>query len=154
VEEGVPLILEGVHAHPDLLGLASRHPEAILVHVTLAVLKPAELKSRLRGRSVQVPQRRAKRYLNSFDSIWSLQSFLLAEADRCDTPIITNNDKDKAIHQLIQQVNYVLSGYFNGSPESVFGETVRDLAELADTVKWQDIVPHLRGTGQTTGATA
>lgn len=154
VEESVPLILEGVHAHPDLLNLGSRHPEAIMVHVTLAVLKPADLKSRLRGRSVAVPQRRAKRYLNSFDSIWSLQSFLLTEADRCDTPIITNNDKDKAIHQLIQQVNYVLSGYFRGSPESVFGDTVRDLAELADTVKWQDIVPHLRGTGHRPRATA
>lgn len=154
VEEGVPLILEGVHAHPDLLSLASRHPEAIMVHVTLAVLKAAELKSRLRGRSVQVPQRRAKRYLSSFDSIWSLQSFLLAEADRCDTPIITNNDKDKAIHQVIQQVNYVLSGYFHGSPESVFGETAGELAEFADTVIWQDILLHLRGTGSTPRATA
>jgi 2-phosphoglycerate kinase len=145
VEESVPLILEGVHAHPELLNLASRHPDAILVHVTLAVLKAADLKSRLRGRGVEVPQRRAKRYLNSFDSIWRLQSFLLAEADRCDTPIITNNDKDKAIQQLIQQVNFALAEHFHGTPESIFGSAATDLAgRLPETAKWQDIVPCLR----------
>jgi len=143
VEESVSLILEGVHAHPDLLSLGSRHPDAILVHITLAVLKSAELKSRLRGRGVEVPQRTAKRYLSSFDSIWSLQSFLLSEADRCDTPIITNNDKDKAIQQLIQQVSYALSNHFHDTPEAVFGETVSQLAHSAETRSWQDIVPYL-----------
>jgi len=144
VEESVPLILEGVHAHPDLLNLGSVHADAIMVHITLAVLKPSDLKSRLRGRGAEVPQRRAKRYLSSFDSIWTLQSFLLSEADRCDTAIITNNDKDKAIQHLIQQVNYVLSDHFRGTPESVYGKTVKEFAQLAETSDWQDIVPHLR----------
>lgn len=144
VEESVPMILEGVHAHPDLLNLTPQDSDAIMVHITLAVLKPSDLKARLRGRGVEVPQRRAKRYLNGFDSIWSLQSFLLSEADRCDTPIITNKDKDKAIHQLIQQVNYELSGYFRGTPESIFGETVNELAPVAGKGSWQDLVLTLR----------
>jgi len=95
-----------------------------MIHVTLAVLKSKVLKSRLRGRGVEVPQRRAKRYLNKFDSIWSLQSFLLSEADRCDVPIITNHDKEKAVLQIIQQVNYELSKQFSGSAREVFGTVV------------------------------
>ncbi len=114
VEECVPIILEGVHVHPDLLARAPKDSDVITVHVTLAVLKSKELKSRLRGRGVEVPQRRAKRYLNNFDSIWSLQSFLLSEADRCDVPIIPNGDKEKTVLQTIQQVNVELARHFTG----------------------------------------
>jgi 2-phosphoglycerate kinase len=67
IEEGVPIIVEGVHAHPDLIERLPSDTDAIVVHATLAVLKPKELKSRLRGRGVEVPQRRAKRYLGKFD---------------------------------------------------------------------------------------
>jgi 2-phosphoglycerate kinase len=73
VEESVPVILEGVHAHPDLLRRVPQGTDAITAHVTLAVLRPKELKARLRGRGVEVPQRRAKRYLDTFDSIWTSQ---------------------------------------------------------------------------------
>ena len=69
---------------------ANRLTPLITVHATLAVLKPKELKARLRGRGAEVPQRRAKRYLNRLESIWALQSYLLSEADRCDVPIINN----------------------------------------------------------------
>ena len=144
VEESVPLILEGVHAHPELLGVLPEESGAIMVHVTLAVLKSGVLKSRLKGRGIEVPQRRAKRYLNSFDSIWSLQSFLLSEADRCETPIITNSEKDKAIYQLIQQVNYVLAEHFHGSPAEVFGAFVADLESRPGPPTWQEMVTLLR----------
>jgi len=143
VEESVPIILEGVHAHPDLMEKLPQDSDAIAVHVTLAVLKAKELKSRLRGRGVEVPQRRAKRYLNKFDAVWSLQSFLLSEADRCDVPIITNHDKEKAAQQIIQQVNYELSRHFEGSPRVVFGEVVDLVQERAETDAWQDLVPLL-----------
>lgn len=143
VEESVPIILEGVHAHPDLMEKLPQDSDAIAVHVTLAVLKAKELKSRLRGRGVEVPQRRAKRYLNKFDAVWSLQSFLLSEADRCDVPIITNHDKEKAAQQIIQQVNYELSRHFEGSPRAVFGDVVDLVQERAETDAWQDLVPLL-----------
>ena len=116
-----------------------------MVHVTLAVLRSKELKARLRGRGVLVPQRRAKRYLNKFETIWSLQAFLLSEADRCDVPIITNQDKEKSILQVILQVNYELSKHFKGSPREVFGETVVDLIEHTDTADWRDLIPLLAG---------
>jgi len=145
VEESVPIILEGVHAHPDLMNLAPDDSDAIMVHVTLAVLKSRELKSRLRGRGVEVPQRRAKRYLNRFESIWGLQSFLLTEADRCDVPIITNSDKEKATVQIIHHVNYKLSKYFSSPPEIVFGSVVEEMTEQAGSSTWHEIVLSMSG---------
>ena len=141
IEESVPLILEGVHAHPDLMSRLPEGTDAIQAHVTLAVLKPKELKSRLRGRGSQVPQRRAKRYLNRFDSVWSLQSHLLSEADRCNTSIITNNDKEKAVVQVILQAVEELARHFNGSPEEIFGPKVEEVREQAEQLPWNQLVP-------------
>jgi 2-phosphoglycerate kinase len=118
--EGVPLILEGVHSAPALPHRVPGSGGAILVHVTLAVLKPKELKARLRGRGTEVPSRMARRYLEQFDSIWALQSFLLSEADRFDSSIVANNDMQKAIREIIRQVNYELSRHFEASAETVF----------------------------------
>ncbi|MCU0989555.1 MAG: hypothetical protein MUE63_08230 [Xanthomonadales bacterium] len=114
--------------------------DAITAHVTLAVLRPKELKARLRGRGVEVPQRRAKRYLDTFDSIWTLQSYLLSEADRCEVPIITNQDKDKSVQQVILQVNQELSKHLKAPPEKVFGEEVRQWAAKAGTSSWRELI--------------
>ena len=138
MEESVPLILEGVHAHPDLLNLVDEDSDAIVVHVTLAVLKPKELKRRLRGRGAEVPQRRAKRYLNRLESIWALQSYLLSEADRCDVPIINNKDKEKAVVQVIQQVNYELARHYKSKPGAVFGEVVERWDDGDSGRSWQE----------------
>lgn len=144
VEECVSIILEGVHVHPDLLTRAPGESDVITVHVTLAVLSSKDLKSRLRGRGVEVPQRRAEKYLNHFGSIWSLQSFLLSEADRCDVPIITNEDKDKSVFQIIQQVNGELARHFTGTAEQIFGSVVSDVRKRAETSSWREMVPLLR----------
>jgi 2-phosphoglycerate kinase len=144
VEECVPIILEGVHVHPDLLARAPKDSDVITVHITLAVLKSKELKSRLRGRGVEVPQRRAKRYLNNFDSIWSLQSFLLSEADRCDVPIIPNGDKEKTVLQTIQQVNVELARHFTGTPEQIFAGVAGELIDQAKISSWREVAPLLR----------
>ncbi len=145
VAESVPIILEGVHVQPDRLDHALADSDAIKVYVMLAVLKSKKLKAHLRGRGVEVPQRRAERYLDSFDSIWSLQTFLLSEADRCDVPIITTDDKEKAILQVIQQVNVELSRQFNGSAEQVFGDIVDRLNQRVESSSWHEVVTMLRG---------
>jgi 2-phosphoglycerate kinase len=143
VEESVPIILEGVHAHPDLLRLAPDESQAIMAHVTLAVLRPKELKSRLRGRGDQIPQRRAKRYLNKFESIWTLQSFLLSEADRCDVPIITNQDKDRSVVQIVQYVNQELAKHFTRPVAEVFGEPDQDWVVPDATTSWREFATDL-----------
>jgi 2-phosphoglycerate kinase len=140
VEESVPMILEGVHAHPDLIARLPKDSDAIVAHVTLAVLKPKMLKSRLRGRGVDVPQRRAKRYLNKFESVWSLQTFLLSEADRCNVPIITNEDKEKAAQNVILQVIDVLSDHYSGSPGDIFGSVADSVLERGEPVSWRLVI--------------
>lgn len=145
VEEGVPIILEGVHVHPNLMEYATSDEDVISVYIMLAILKSKKLKSRLRGRGVEVPQRIAKRYLDNLESIWSLQSYLLSEADRCDVPIITTEDKEMAVLQIIQQVNAELARHFSGSVEQVFGGVVDALKHKAESAAWQEVVSLLRG---------
>jgi hypothetical protein len=74
-----------------------------------------------------------------------LQSFLLSEADRCDVSIITTDDKEVAIRQIIQQVNAELGKHFTGSVGQVFGNVVNELEQQAETAAWHEIVPLLRG---------
>jgi 2-phosphoglycerate kinase len=107
------------------------------------VLKAKELKSRLRGRGVTVPQRRAKRYLKKFEAVWRLQSYLLSEADRCDVPIIPNYDKERAVLQVILQISHELSRHFDGTPTDVFGPVVEECGALARRLPWHEMVPHL-----------
>lgn len=145
VEESVPIILEGVHVHPGLLEHALGESDVIKVHVMLAVLKSKNLKSRLRGRGIEVPQRRAERYLHSMDAIWSLQSYLLSEADRFDVPIITTEDREKALLQIIHQVNAELARHFTGTAAQVFGLTEDELGQGAETIPWRQTVAFLRG---------
>ena len=144
VEEGVPIIMEGVHVHPDLLKLAEDDPNVITVYVMLAVLKSKKIKSRLKGRAVDVPKRKPERYLDNLDSIWSLQSFLLSEADRCDVPIITSGDRETAILQVTQQVNIELAKHFDGSARQVFGPVVDQLGPEVETNAWYENIGLLR----------
>ncbi len=144
VEEGVPIIMEGVHVHPALLDRVPADSDAIGVYVMLAVLKSKKIKTRLKGRGADVPRRKPERYLDNLDSIWSLQSFLLSEADRFDVPIITSEDREKAILQITRQVNAELGKHFKGSAEEVFGHVVKRLQKTADSRPWQDLVKLLR----------
>jgi 2-phosphoglycerate kinase len=151
VKESVSLILEGVHCHPNLLHCLPRGQDAILVHVTLAVLDDGDLKARLRGRASEVPQRRARRYLKKFDSIWRLQSFLVAEAERCDTPVIPNDDRETAIFQVIGTLNAELSRHFVGSPAALFGSSMGTVMRKARGKPWQQLVAMLGLRGNAHG---
>ena len=119
IRERVSLILEGVHAHASLIESLPGDSDAILVRLMLAVTKPRELKSRIRGRGKRTPERRAKRYLKNFDAIWQLQSFMLSEADQLGVPIVANNDIDAATHQVMGILMNELAKRFTGTPEEV-----------------------------------
>jgi len=143
VRETTPLILEGVHAQPDLVNTVSEKSGAIVVHVTLAVMRAEELKNRLTGRGLHEPRRKANRYLKKFPSIWALQTYVLGEAERCDTPIIPNDDKEAAINQLVHTVNRELARSFDGSPADVFGKVVNGAKKAASQRTWQEMVTRL-----------
>lgn len=122
LRERVSLILEGVHICPSLLEKihGSIGGNALVVPVMLAVLDRDELKERIRGRGVAAPHRRAKRYLESFDAIWRLQSVLLDEADAARVPILRNDDKDKVFREIMRHIIGLLSRDFSRRPAEVF----------------------------------
>lgn len=120
IRERVSLVLEGVHVQPTLLDRIPRDNDAVVVPVMLAVLKSEKLKKRIRGRGVGAPQRRSERYLKNFDAIWRLQSLLLSDADRAGVSIVSNDNKDKAIQEVMALVIDKLAEDFDLSPRDVF----------------------------------
>ena len=86
----------------------------------LAVLDPESLVEHITRRGREVGGRRAERYLENFDSIWRLQSYLLSEADRWGIPIIPNTHQDQVIGDIMKTVVDHLSVDFNARPKDVF----------------------------------
>ena len=109
VREHVPLILEGVHVYPGMLEEIIFDDSVTVAMVMLAALKRKQLRRRISGRGGEAPKRRADRYLDNFDSIWGLQSYLLSEADRLNIPIISNDDKNITIQQIMRVIVQKLS---------------------------------------------
>lgn len=124
LKERVSMVLEGVHIHPLLLDKIERNTGAIIVPIMLAVLKPNQLRSRIRGRGNQSPRRSSKHYLKHFDAIWRLQSYLLSEADRAKIAIIPNDDKEKAIQEIMRTIISYLAREFSGNPNEVFTQNL------------------------------
>lgn len=145
VEEGVPLIMEGVHVHPKLLSRVPEDSDVIGVYVMLALLKSKKIKARLKGRGKDAPARPSGRYLKNLDSIWSLQSYLLSEADRCNVPIVTSDNREKAVLQITRHVIAELGKRFRGSPEEVFGKVVQRWKTLGEDRPWHELVDLLGG---------
>ena len=110
------MIIEGIHIHPAYMQGVARDGDAIIVPFMLANLDPEQLQKQLRGRAMDAPNRRAERYLKSFDVIWQLQSFLLAEADRCHVPILSEWPTVKAADQAMDMIFSVLARLFRGKP--------------------------------------
>jgi 2-phosphoglycerate kinase len=121
LRERVSLILEGVHIHPAFIKKLKIDKEAVVIPIMLGILKRKRLQRRISGRSTDVPQRRAERYLKHFDEIWHLQSYLLSEADRANIPIVDNNDRDKIFREVMRITIEILARDFKHSPRAVFG---------------------------------
>jgi 2-phosphoglycerate kinase len=121
LRERVALILEGVHIHPAFIETLKIDKDAVVVPIMLGILKRKRLQRRISGRSTDVPQRRAERYLKHFEEIWRLQSFLLSEADRANIPIVDNNDRDRVFREIMRITIEILARDFKSSPRAVFG---------------------------------
>lgn len=90
LEEKHHLILEGVHMVPTEIDVKVENNEAVVIHVLLASVKQEMLRKQLKRRGSEKSGRQASRYLENFDAIWELQSWLLEEADRSGTTIVEN----------------------------------------------------------------
>lgn len=118
--EQLSLILEGVHIFPALQKQLLEQQDMIVVPLILAVLKRKKLKQQLEGRGKQVASRRAERYMESFDSIWALQDFLMQEAERLEIPVIPNVDVQETIQQVMAEIAEHLLKRYNVTAEELF----------------------------------
>ena len=118
--EGVSLILEGIHVTPAIQAQVRESTDALVVPIVLAVLKRKRLRKRLKGRGQQVSSRRSERYLENFEAIWQLQSFLLSEADRYDIPILENDDQEETIKLVMENISAILEKEYTGDPNFLF----------------------------------
>ncbi len=118
--EQISLILEGVHVHPALQKHLMHETNAIVIPLILAVLKRKQLRRQLKGRGQQVASRQSERYMEHFDAIWELQSFLLEEADRLQIPIIPNVAQEETIRLVMETISDYLAREYTGTPETVF----------------------------------
>lgn len=104
IRERVWLIVEGVHVHPALPERLKDIGDAMIVPIMLAVLRPTELKARLRGRRREAPRRNTRVDPANFQRIWQLQAHLLAEADRVGAPILINDDKEEVTTLVLRTI--------------------------------------------------
>ena len=112
LNEGVSMILEGVHIRASLLARIA-DTDAIIVPFTLCVLDKNALISRIKGRKATTKQRRAARYLERIEEIWQLQSALLSETDRADIQILDNVDREQTVSEIIKTVTLTIAATYN-----------------------------------------
>ena len=121
LRENVSLIIEGVHVHPAYIDnlVENENENTVVVPIMLGVIKRNKLQRRLSGRSTKVPKRRAERYLENFESIWGIQTYLLSEADKVNTTIIVNDSRDDVFREIMLTIIKKLSDDFDKTPAQV-----------------------------------
>ncbi len=120
--EHVSLVLEGVHVHPASMERLQKETNAIVIPVMLGLLKPKHLRQRIKLRSTNAPDRGSEHYMQYFDEIWRLQSYLLSEADRANVPIVVNESRDNVFSEIMRSTIATLAKTFDNNAEMVFGE--------------------------------
>jgi 2-phosphoglycerate kinase len=67
----------------------------------------------VRASSLSVRHRAASR---GRDKIWALQSYLAAEAEKQDIPLIVNSGIDEALHELLMRISdTIIQGFAPGA---------------------------------------
>jgi 2-phosphoglycerate kinase len=96
-EEGMPMIMEGVHVVPGVLPPELR--ERCLPVEALVIVRDEDLH---RGHfSLRGANRPAERYLRRFEEIRKLQSHLVERAEQEGVPVIDNGNVDHAVGEVL-----------------------------------------------------
>ena len=124
VRERVSMVLEGVHIDAAVAQrLQDNYGDVIVVPVMLAIRKQELLRKRIQGRGGTAHKRRSQRYLENFDAIWQLQSYLLSEADKAQIPIVVNEERENTVADILCVIVDALSSRLQPTLEQVFPET-------------------------------
>lgn len=116
VKESHDLIVDGVHVLPSRLELDITEDQAMVIPLMLVVPNKKTLAKRLKRRAKEQPKRASSRYLKQLDQIWLLQSFLVAEAEEHDIPLVINSDIEQAVDELLMQISKIIIEHFPPAP--------------------------------------
>ena len=112
VKEAHDLIIDGVHVLPSKLDLDIARDKAIVIPLTLVVPNKKTLSKRLKRRAKEQPERASSRYLKHIDKIWTLQTYLVAEAEEHKIPMILNIDAEEALQELLMHISTIITQHF------------------------------------------
>lgn len=111
-KENHDLIVDGVHVLPSRLELNIQQGQALVVSLLLVVPSKKTLGKRLKRRSKEQPERASSRYLKQLDQIWTIQTYLVKEAEAHNIPLIVNSEVEEAIHDILLHINQSISRHF------------------------------------------
>ncbi|MBT8429930.1 MAG: hypothetical protein KJN79_08460, partial [Gammaproteobacteria bacterium] len=106
------LIVDGVHVLPSKLDLGIAKDQAIVIPVILVVPNKKTLAKRLKRRAKEQPERGSSRYLKQIEKIWTLQSYLVTEAEENKIPMILNVDVEEALQELLMHISKTIAQHF------------------------------------------
>lgn len=104
VKERTDLIVDGVHVLPTHLELTEIREKAVVVPLILAVSTRARLDEQFQRRSREAPDRDSARHREMLSEIWTLQNFMVDQAEKADIPVIVNWELDETINQVMDEV--------------------------------------------------
>ena len=112
VKENHDLIVDGVHVLPSKLALDIAEDQAIVIPLMLVVPNKKTLGKRLKRRAKEQPERASTRYLKQLEKIWTLQTYLVAEAEENKIPMILNVDAEEALRELLMHISNTIAQKF------------------------------------------
>jgi 2-phosphoglycerate kinase len=104
LEENASILIEGVNVLPGILDLDRYRSHAHVIDLVVATLDVESYRNRFTARARNERARNAERYLEHFDAIWAIQSYILGEAEHCGTAIIDNVGFDAAVLSVTRSV--------------------------------------------------
>jgi 2-phosphoglycerate kinase len=101
-QEGMPLILEGIHLFPGLVDVHAV-PDNLLVPVVLAVGDRTDHERRFALRA-GASRRPAERYDEGMEAIRQLQDHVLSTARRTGIPVVENRQPEATVHRVLDLI--------------------------------------------------
>lgn len=104
VDENTSILIEGVNVLPGVVALDRYRTEAHVICLVVAALDVESYRNRFTTRARKAQGRSADRYLEHFDAIIKIQSYILAEAEHYGIPIIDNVGFDAAVLSVTRSI--------------------------------------------------
>jgi 2-phosphoglycerate kinase len=117
VKERTDLIVDGVHVLPTYLNLTEIRDKAVLVPLVLAVTTRKRLDEQFKRRSREAPDRDSDRHREMLSEIWTLQTFMVDQAQKADIPVLVNWDMNETVSQVMDEVMRCIGERFPPHPE-------------------------------------